>query len=68
MWLDYWNPEQPNGYLDQQFVDDFRGYTEFQKATGRIREPIQDVLEYTYTGLLKEIKPAYVKVEGKWKP
>jgi len=68
MWLDYWNPKQPNGYLDQDYVDDFRGYTEFQKATGRIREPIQDILEYTYTGILEEIKPAYVKVEGKWKP
>jgi len=68
MWLDYWNPKQPNGYLDQDFVEDFRGYTDFQKATGRIREPIEDILEYTYTGILEEIKPSYVKVEGKWTP
>ncbi len=68
MWLDYWDPSQPNGYLDQRFVDDFRGYTAFQKATGRIREPIQDILAYTDTDILKQIKPSYVKVEGKWKP
>jgi len=68
MWPDYWDPSIPNGMLDQRFVDDFRGYTAFQKATGRIREPIQDILDYTYTDLLKEIKPEYVKVEGKWKP
>jgi ABC-type nitrate/sulfonate/bicarbonate transport system substrate-binding protein len=68
MWLDYWNPKQPNGHLDQDFVEDFRGYTDFQKATGRIREPIEDILEYTYTGILEEIKPSYVKVEGKWTP
>jgi ABC-type nitrate/sulfonate/bicarbonate transport system substrate-binding protein len=68
MWLDYWNPKQPNGYLDQQFVDDFRGYTAFQKATGRIREPISDILDYTYTGILEEIRPSYVKVQGKWTP
>jgi len=68
MWLDYWNPKQPNGHLDQDFVEDFRGYTDFQKATGRIREPIEDILEYTYTGILEEIKPSYVKVEGTWTP
>jgi ABC-type nitrate/sulfonate/bicarbonate transport system substrate-binding protein len=68
MWLDYWNPMQPNGNLDDDYVEDFRGYTDFQKATGRIQEPIEDILEYTYTGLLEEIKPAYVKVEGQWTP
>ncbi len=68
MWLDYWNPKQPNGHLDQDFVDDFRGYTAFQKATGRIQEPISDILEYTYTGILEEIRPSYVKVKGLWTP
>jgi ABC-type nitrate/sulfonate/bicarbonate transport system substrate-binding protein len=68
MWLDYWNPMQPNGNLDDDYVEDFRGYTEFQKATGRIREPIEDILEYTYTGVLEEIKPEYVMVEGQWTP
>ncbi len=68
MWLDYWNPKQPNGWLDKDFAEDFRAYTVFQKSTGRIKEPIQDILEYTYTEILEDINPEYVKVKGKWTP
>ena len=35
MWLDYWNPKQPNGHLDQDFVEDFRGQGIVQKRIVR---------------------------------
>ena len=67
MWLDYWKPGRDHGSINQEFVDDFAAYTAFQARNGMISNPTP-VLEYTYTDILKRINPAYVKIEGKWKP
>lgn len=67
MWPYYWNLSMDDGSIDQQYVDDFAAYTAFQERNGMISNPVP-VLEYTYTDILKKIDPAYVKVEGRWKP
>jgi ABC-type nitrate/sulfonate/bicarbonate transport system substrate-binding protein len=64
---DYWEPGRDQGSINEQYVKDFEAYTAFQARNGMIKDPV-NVLEYTYTGFLKEIRPQYVKVEGKWKP
>jgi ABC-type nitrate/sulfonate/bicarbonate transport system substrate-binding protein len=67
-WEPYWtHPELPNGPIDQRYLTDMQNYTDFLYEQGRIKEKI-DPLDYTYTGFLKEIKPEYVKIEGRWKP
>lgn len=68
MWSDYWNEENPPGRIDQQYVDDYRAYTEFLQRRGAISGETVDILEYTYTGILEEIKPDYAEVEGRWQP
>jgi ABC-type nitrate/sulfonate/bicarbonate transport system substrate-binding protein len=65
--LDYWEPGRDQGSINEQYVKDFDAYAAFQVRNGMIKNLIP-VLEYTYTGFLKEIRPQYVKVEGKWKP
>ena len=67
MWDDYYDPKIPNGVINERFVKDFEVYTDYQYRNGRIKSKM-DVLDYTYTDLLKEIKPENVKVEGRWKP
>lgn len=67
MWMDYWDPAIPNGVINERFVEDFKVYTDFQERNGRIKNPVS-VLDYTYTDFVKEIRPEYVKVDGKWKP
>jgi ABC-type nitrate/sulfonate/bicarbonate transport system substrate-binding protein len=67
MWPYYWNLAMDDGSINQQFVDDFAAYTAFQVRNGMISNPVP-VLDYTYTDILKKINPAYVKIEGKWKP
>jgi len=66
-WLDYWEPGRDHGSINEQYVKDFESLTAFQARNGMIKNPIH-VLEYTYTGFLKEVRPQNVKVEGKWKP
>ena len=68
MWPYYWgDPSRDHGAIDQKFLDDFAAYTDFQARNGMISNPVP-VIEYTYTGILRKINPAYVKIEGKWQP
>lgn len=53
--------------LDQSYLDDMRNYTAFMEKAGRISNAI-DPLDYTYTGILQEIDPKYVQIDGHWKP
>jgi ABC-type nitrate/sulfonate/bicarbonate transport system substrate-binding protein len=66
MWLVNWDLSRDHGSVNQKFVDDFDVYTQFQLRNGMIKSAIP-VLDYTFTGYLKEIDPNYVKIEGKWK-
>ncbi|MHC4181924.1 MAG: ABC transporter substrate-binding protein [Planctomycetota bacterium] len=67
-WDVYWNhPSYPNGHINQMYVDDMQNYTDFQERKGAIKNPVP-AIEYTYTGFLKEIKPEFVEIEGKWTP
>jgi hypothetical protein len=47
-------------------VNDYNAYSQFQLRSGTIKNVIP-VLDYTFTGFLKEIDPKLVKIEGKWK-
>jgi len=67
-WNENWDPAIKNGFIDERFVEDMEIYTEFQLGIGSISEPVINVLDYTYTGILKDIAPEYVKVEGNWTP
>ena len=62
-----WSEYFFNPALDQKYLDDMRNYTAFMEKTGRISNAI-DPLDYTYTGILKEIDPSTAQIEGKWKP
>ena len=53
--------------VDQVYVDDMAAVADFLEKTNRIRDR-KDALTYTYTDPMKEVDPALVKVEGKWKP
>lgn len=67
-WEPYWgHPELPNAPINEKFVADMQNYTDFLQRHGRIKEPIQHPLDYTYTGFLEEIKPELVELKGKWK-
>ena len=62
-----WDEYFFNPSLDQKYVDDMASYTAFLQDVGRI-SGAQDPLDYTYTGILEEINPAYVKIKGHWTP
>ena len=53
--------------IDERYVTDMESYTRYLHSQGRIKDPIP-ALNYTYTEIVKEIRPSLVKVEGKWKP
>ncbi len=62
-----WSEYYFNPALDQKYVDDMASYTAFMQDVGRI-SGAQNPLDYTYTGILESINPAYVKVKGNWRP
>jgi hypothetical protein len=66
MWLLNWDLSRDHVSINQQFVDDYNAYSQFQLRSGTIKNVIP-VLDYTFTGFLKEIDPKLVKIEGKWK-
>jgi len=67
-WDPYWgHPDLPNGPVNKRYVDDMQNYTDFLFKHGRIKEKMHP-LDYTYTRFLKEIKPDYVNLEGRWTP
>jgi ABC-type nitrate/sulfonate/bicarbonate transport system substrate-binding protein len=66
MWLLNWDLSRDHVSINQPFVEDYGAYTQFQLRSGTIKNAIP-VLDYTFTGFLKEIDPKLVKIEGKWK-
>ena len=62
-----WDSFGFTGVMDESYLVDMKMTTDFLAETGRIKNPV-DVLTYTYTDPLKAIEPAWVKLEGKWKP
>jgi ABC-type nitrate/sulfonate/bicarbonate transport system substrate-binding protein len=68
MWNDYWAPGPDYGVIGDGFVEDYTAYTNFLAANGSLAQDPIPVLNYTYTGILEEIRPDIVKVKGNWKP
>jgi ABC-type nitrate/sulfonate/bicarbonate transport system substrate-binding protein len=61
-----WDNYAFDAAFDQAYVDDMTRTAEYLLAAGRIRRNIEP-LSYAHTGLMKEINPALVKIEGGWK-
>jgi ABC-type nitrate/sulfonate/bicarbonate transport system substrate-binding protein len=62
-----WNNYVFNPAFDQAYVDDMERTAAFLEATGRIRRRV-NVLDYSYSEPMKQIDPALVRVEGRWRP
>ena len=68
MWDDYWKPGPDYGVIDASYVADYEAYSGFLAGRGSFTRKPVPVLDYTYTGILEQIKPAAVKIKGHWKP
>lgn len=68
MWNDYWAPNPKYGYIDENYIEDYMVYTEFLQEVGRLAQDSINILDYTYTGFLEELRPEYVEVKGRWEP
>lgn len=63
IWDDYgWDTT-----INDVYIGDMNEYTTFLFDAGRIDSQM-DPLDYTYTGLLSNINPDYVELEGNWSP
>lgn len=68
MWDDYWATGPDYGVIGDGFVEDYTAYTNFLATNGSLAQDPISVLDYTYTGILEEIRPDAVKVKGNWTP